>query len=826
MNKSSLEAAAEAAAKVNAMLIAKGKLKLPPIQTKPLISTTPTARGPGDLFTAEVEINDVPLSVRNLLTRGHNQDEICKHSGAAISTRGRYMTPDEKLTTAGGNDRPLYLHIQASDQNAVNLAVRRILEFIARNTKGIAGISTITTVPTTFNGLTSTVSMSQISSGHHFVQEKVYVGLEHASLSTIREKILGPEGSYLQHIRTETGASVTLRGKGSGFMEPTSGREAFEPLHIHITHPKPEGLQAAKALALNLVQTVHSELSQWTSHTAVPVRPVISYTTPEMSSQSSGVYLSSSNSVVPLIAQAASTNNIADGFPAYGAFSQVVTHPWSGESMVTYVTNGSSSFPTQVITGGVGSIIPSTQNTLAPSGSATTRLVQDSAVLLPPTSIMTPSEVPELCMTVPSSITVTMGSLAPSSIEGIVSSVVNPVSVTSLGSILTTPLYRPITMTVPFVSVPPPLISEPYPLVPQSSISGSVTAIPHPPISGTFTVPHSSVSETLAHMAVLPVPPPSLPRSIAPLLSDATAHIPPPSISGTMVSVPPPSISVAPVPPPPISNNIVPSTLSGTVSQINYSSGTVFPVIPHTVPGTGSLLTSSSPSGTAGFSNSASVAGSVNSMPQMSIPTAYSSAVMRQMSAGPLDTFSHPPVSSVTLMSPTCPPPPTRTSFQSEIDQARLSLYKESGRSIYPPISRPRKHQKRRFTEAPIQTTVPEDSPASSMSLRLQEFVPSTQKNETVSTQEGVQEKDRELMPPPPPIPGKKGCPVEDKTRPRGGLEEPEKKRLKGALKGIAAVYGSDESDEDSSPAGSPTNWPPSPESGSTRSKGKVLCKR
>ncbi|XP_076308705.1 KH homology domain-containing protein 4-like [Tachypleus tridentatus] len=188
MNKSSLEAAAEAAAKVNAMLIAKGKLKLPPIQTKPLISTTPTARGPGDLFTAEVEINDVPLSVRNLLTRGHNQDEICKHSGAAISTRGRYMTPDEKLTTAGGNDRPLYLHIQASDQNAVNLAVRRIHEFIARNTKGIAGISTITTVPTTFNGLTSTVSMSQISSGHHFVQEKVYVGLEHASLSTIMRK--------------------------------------------------------------------------------------------------------------------------------------------------------------------------------------------------------------------------------------------------------------------------------------------------------------------------------------------------------------------------------------------------------------------------------------------------------------------------------------------------------------------------------------------------------------------------------------------------------------------------------------------------------------
>ncbi|CAB4018420.1 UPF0469 KIAA0907 homolog isoform X2, partial [Paramuricea clavata] len=152
--------------------------------------------------------------------------------------------------------KPLYLFIQAPSRDKVYLAVQRI--------RGIMNGDDPFTPPPVLPQQMLQSAQSSLPSGMYYVQEKVFVGLDNVHPEfNLKEKIVGPGESYFQHITKETGAKVNLRGRGSGFIEPTSGREAFEALYVYISHTNYPGLGAAKKLVENLIQTVHTAHQQF-----------------------------------------------------------------------------------------------------------------------------------------------------------------------------------------------------------------------------------------------------------------------------------------------------------------------------------------------------------------------------------------------------------------------------------------------------------------------------------------------------------------------------------------------------------------------------------
>lgn len=100
--------------------------------------------------------------------------------------------------------------------------------------------------------------------------EKIFINLNAPPAFNIRQKILGDQNTNLQYIANETNANVTLRGRGSGFIESNLGVESSEPLHLYIEHSNIKNLVEAKNLTRNLLETIQSDLQIFMQTNQVP----------------------------------------------------------------------------------------------------------------------------------------------------------------------------------------------------------------------------------------------------------------------------------------------------------------------------------------------------------------------------------------------------------------------------------------------------------------------------------------------------------------------------------------------------------------------------
>ncbi|KAJ6631066.1 hypothetical protein B0H10DRAFT_2159917 [Mycena sp. CBHHK59/15] len=177
-------------------------------------------------FTFDIDIND--QRNRYLLTKGSTQEQILEETGAAVSTKGVWY-PDRSRATE--KDPALYLHVSAHTKETMQAAIDKVHELIA-------------------------IDMGSL---RKWPEEKLPVGLESIRNFNVRAKVVGPSGSFVKYIQSETQTRVQIKGIGSGFIDQETNQEEPTPLYIHITGPEEGQVARAKALTDDLLVVVRQE---------------------------------------------------------------------------------------------------------------------------------------------------------------------------------------------------------------------------------------------------------------------------------------------------------------------------------------------------------------------------------------------------------------------------------------------------------------------------------------------------------------------------------------------------------------------------------------
>ncbi|XP_065633767.1 protein RIK isoform X3 [Quercus suber] len=217
-----------------------------------------------ELIAREIVINDAESSVRYKLTKRQTQEEIQKCTGAVVITRGKYRPPN----APPDGEKPLYLHISAGAH------LKDTAERILAVDRAAAMVEEMLKQGQSLQPASSTFHLA-ISNGVKALSTSVFLGFEPDPSLNIASRICGPNDQYINHIMNETGATVLLRGRGSGNIESSHGEEGQQPLHLVLSSNNPKSLEDAKRLAENLLDTISvecgaSRVSSCKVYSAVP----------------------------------------------------------------------------------------------------------------------------------------------------------------------------------------------------------------------------------------------------------------------------------------------------------------------------------------------------------------------------------------------------------------------------------------------------------------------------------------------------------------------------------------------------------------------------
>ncbi|OQD73849.1 hypothetical protein PENDEC_c013G01502 [Penicillium decumbens] len=254
-------AAAAAAAKINAQLQARKGIQhvdVPPIRStaspgtpsySPLDQPGSDKPNPavyvadGD-YIKDIEIND--LRNRYTLTKGSTQKMIKDETGADVTTRGNYY-PDKNMATAA--KPPLYLHVTSTTKEGLDKAVEIIDEMMKKELPNLVD-------ERRFRRPQREEVERDEYGRRKWPEERLPIDLEPIPGFNLRAQVVGQGGKNVKHIQANTGCRVQIKGRNSGFIENSTGRESDEPMYLHVAGPDPNQVQQAKQLCLDLLENI------------------------------------------------------------------------------------------------------------------------------------------------------------------------------------------------------------------------------------------------------------------------------------------------------------------------------------------------------------------------------------------------------------------------------------------------------------------------------------------------------------------------------------------------------------------------------------------
>ncbi|PLB38920.1 KH domain-containing protein [Aspergillus candidus] len=258
-------AAAAAAAKINAQLQAKKGIQhvdVPPIRST--ASPAPAASPSGDSgklnaeiyvadgdYIKDIEIND--LRNRYTLTKGSTQKMIKDETGADVTTRGNYY-PDKNMATAA--NPPLFLHVTSTNKDGLERAVELINDLMQKELPNLVD-------ERRFRRREPEPVERDEYGRRKWPEERIPVDLEPIPGFNLRAQVVGQGGAYVKHIQQKTRCRVQIKGRGSGFMENSTGRESDEPMFLHVAGPDPNEVQSAKELCEDLLGNVREQYQRF-----------------------------------------------------------------------------------------------------------------------------------------------------------------------------------------------------------------------------------------------------------------------------------------------------------------------------------------------------------------------------------------------------------------------------------------------------------------------------------------------------------------------------------------------------------------------------------